>query len=188
VQCKNYLIAGLFVLGLSATIVFSGISGSAHDFSSTNWASGKVCAPCHAPHNTNLAVGYLWNRELSTGPWEVREGAELGAASIMCLSCHDGSIALDSFGGNTGSEFISGPANVGLDLRGDHPVGVGYPLEGRYVDKVTVVASGLKLYAGANGDQVECASCHDVHNSTGYEKLMRVPNNMSALCLACHDM
>jgi predicted CXXCH cytochrome family protein len=175
-------------LGASATLVFSGIQGSAHDFSSTNWAAGQVCTPCHAAHGTNKNVGFLWNHELSTGPWEMRDGAVLGKASILCLSCHDGSIALDSFGGSGGSDYINGPGNVGLDLRDDHPVGVAYPMEGNYVDKATVVASGLKLYAGANGDQVECASCHDVHNSTGNEKLMRLPNEMSTLCLACHDM
>jgi len=120
----------------------------------------------------------------------MRDGAVLGSASILCLSCHDGSIALDSFGGNGGGETIQGPGNVGLNLKDDHPVGVVYPTEGRYVDKTAVVAAGLKLYAGENGDQVECASCHDVHNaeSEGNQMLLRLPGDMSTLCLTCHDM
>ena len=39
------------------------------------------------------------------------------------------------------------------------------------------------LFAG----QLECASCHDVHNGSGVAKLLRKSNAGSALCLTCHD-
>ena len=35
-------------------------------------------------------------------------------------------------------------------------------------------------------DQLECASCHDVHNSYGQPKLLVKSNAGSALCLTCH--
>jgi len=37
------------------------------------------------------------------------------------------------------------------------------------------------------GGQVQCASCHDVHNGSGVEKLLRKTNVASALCLTCHN-
>jgi len=37
------------------------------------------------------------------------------------------------------------------------------------------------------GGRVECASCHDVHDTAGISKLLRFSNDESALCLTCHD-
>jgi predicted CXXCH cytochrome family protein len=34
--------------------------------------------------------------------------------------------------------------------------------------------------------KVECASCHDVHDS-GFPSLLVMDNAASALCLTCHD-
>jgi predicted CXXCH cytochrome family protein len=37
-------------------------------------------------------------------------------------------------------------------------------------------------------DQVECASCHDVHNTftATTDKLVKITRAGSAICLACH--
>ena len=39
------------------------------------------------------------------------------------------------------------------------------------------------LFAG----QMECSSCHDVHDELGNTALLRKSNTQSALCLTCHD-
>ena len=46
--------------------------------------------------------------------------------------------------------------------------------------------SDLPLY-GASGIGVECATCHDPHNAVEDITFLRVSNDLSALCLTCHD-
>ena len=43
-----------------------------------------------------------------------------------------------------------------------------------------------KVGGGQTGDQMECASCHKVHDDT-YAPFLRYSNGGSALCLACHN-
>jgi hypothetical protein len=69
---------------------------------------GEVCVYCHTPHGANTAAAApLWNRLLSTGTVYTtydqlntstltQTVAQPGAASLPCLSCHDGSQAIDA--------------------------------------------------------------------------------------------
>ena len=185
------------------------ITGSAHDFSGQAWnAGGEICQPCHTPHNApEAASGPLWNHDITastftlytspTGTLDATLGQPAGA-SALCLSCHDGSVALDSFGGNTGTNFITGSALLGIDLSDDHPVSFTYDAalagtDGQLVnpaadgdtdaDTVGAAVPYLPLFAGS----LECASCHDVHNNGGGTTfLLRMDNTTSALCLKCH--
>ncbi len=118
-------------------------------------------------------------------------------ASKACLSCHDGTIALDSFGGNNGSHVMEGGANVGTDLANDHPVSVKWEHQDiNSGESAAVPCSKCHLAHGwgnpPGGDlvffngYVECASCHDVHNGTGHEKMLRLPAQNGQLCFHCH--
>lgn len=187
------------------------ISGSPHDFSSLGWSqgpsgSGEICAPCHTPHNADTTVtdAPLWNHAVTTATYALYSSATLDAApsdpagvAKLCLSCHDGTVALDSFGGATGSTFLSGASNLGTDLSEDHPVSFTYDTslaaaDGGLVDPagdgdgdpstVGMVAPYLPLYGGL----LTCGSCHDVHNAGLGESLLYVSNAGSALCLRCH--
>jgi predicted CXXCH cytochrome family protein len=184
---------------------FAQISGSAHDFSSMAWADGEICKPCHTPHAAMPDVPRLWNHELTVATYDMHAGSGTAAAdfdivSRLCLSCHDGTIALDSFGGKTGTSFISGSENLGTDLTNDHPVGsdAEYPPEtkpswwdGSMKDKATFPSS-MRLkkwtskHSGNSIDVVSCATCHNVHNRYNHEDLLVVDNSASALCLTCH--
>ncbi len=178
------------------------IAGSAHDFSGEAWnGSGEICLPCHTPHNALSTLVPLWNHDTSASTFTLYSSVTLdatvgqpSAASLACLSCHDGTVALDSFGGNTGNVFIGGGDNLGTDLSNDHPVSFTYDaalatLDGGLHDPSTV-NSGLGGTIDADlllGAKMECASCHDVHNSSGLAGLLRIDNAASALCLTCHD-
>ena len=120
--------------------------------------------------------------------------------SRLCLSCHDGSLALDDFGGvTTGTTFIPAGALVGgsANLTGEHPISFTYDDALASADgelhPPTTTASGLgaqiddDLLFGVGNDQLECASCHDVHNWANNGKLLVVANTGSALCLTCHN-
>lgn len=116
----------------------------------------QVCLPCHTPHFSEkeggVAVNYAWNHELSAGGWTLHDGADaqsmMNHASRLCLSCHDGTVAIDSFGlpdtadstgekPKTGSVFMPFAARLGTDLTNHHPVGVDYPLTSSRYEKPT---------------------------------------------------
>ncbi|MBW2998527.1 cytochrome C, partial [Candidatus Woesearchaeota archaeon] len=95
----NLTIMLLFVI---ASISYSQITNSAHDFSAETWnASGEICITCHTPHNEIASADSpLWNHELSTETYTLYTNAvsstfdatttQPDGSSKLCLSCHDG--------------------------------------------------------------------------------------------------
>jgi len=191
-------------LVLVAGLAGAQIATSEHDFSGQGWGTNEICQPCHTPHNASTALPVvLWNHEVTAATYTLYDSPTMNATtgqpegvSKACLSCHDGTVALDSFGGSTGTRFIGGGANFGTDLSNDHPVSFTYDNALATVDgglhPPTTAASGLggtiaaDMLFGAASDQVECASCHDVHNAANLPSLLLKSNAGSALCLTCH--
>ncbi len=182
------------------------IAGSDHNFSGQGWSQGEICLPCHTTHNTDTSItnAPLWNHELTDpattytlygGATGVIRDDALDGFSILCMSCHDGTVALDSFGGTTGTSFMTGSELVGTDLSNDHPVGATgeYPTtDPSFQPLVTWVTSNWGLVtmndpAGPGTiDVVSCVSCHEPHNAGGFNNMTRISNASSALCLTCH--
>ncbi len=192
--------------GLIFTVAVSAqISGTAHDFSSSGWTpNGQICIACHTPHNADVTISNapLWNHTVTTETYTVYTGLDLQATvgqpngvSKLCLSCHDGTVALDSFGGASGGTLIAAAGNLNdVDsLSDDHPISFTYDTalataDGELYDPSSQ-ASGLGGTIADDmlfSDQLECASCHDVHGN-GNNHLLLVNNGGSALCLTCHD-
>ncbi len=194
----------VLALGASSALAVTGIAASKHNFASgsTNTykgSSAQICIYCHAPHNTSTSA-QLWNRTLAATTYGMYTSATMGAASTgqpgnvskLCLSCHDGTIAVDSFmggpatpGANGGA--ITGGGNLGTNLNNDHPIGIEYVTASAVArglkDPASVPAAAALVVSG----KVECSSCHDVHNTLGNTALVRVSNTASALCLTCHS-
>jgi len=182
------------------------ITGSEHDFSGQGWGTNEICQPCHTPHNASTTLPVvLWNHDVTSATYTLYSSPTMNAqtgqpdgVSKACLSCHDGTVALDAFGGSTtgGVNFIEGGANFGTDLTNDHPVSFTYNNTLADTDgglyQPTTTNSGLggtiaaDMLFGAGNDQVECASCHDVHNAGNQPSLLLKSNAGSALCLTCH--
>lgn len=66
---------------------------------------GEVCVYCHTPHGANTQVkAPIWNRTINTGSYTIydklrtldRPIGQPGPNSLTCLSCHDGTISIDS--------------------------------------------------------------------------------------------
>ncbi|MFC2163969.1 cytochrome c3 family protein [Acidobacteriota bacterium] len=195
-------------LALTAGAFGQTIVGSLHDFSGSGWSGGEICIACHTPHNADTSVidAPLWNHDLTSQTFTLYTSPTLdatltspalGGVSKLCLSCHDGTVALDAYGDNTGTTFMAAGATlIGTDLSGTHPISFVYDAalataDGELFDPVTT-ASGI---VGSSGDidddmlfatKMECASCHDVHNR-GIPKLLVKSNAASGLCLTCHD-
>ena len=193
------------ILGAGALMVLpsvarAGIAGTAHDLSGANYGTDQICIFCHTPHNAKSPqLAPLWNHASTVATYTLYQSTTLNAVpgqpagtSKACLSCHDGTVAVDSYGSTTGTDLITGDANVGTDLRNDHPIsfpynaalvtadggGLNTPDSASWVD----VAKTVPLYAAS----LECASCHNVHSDAN-SPFLRVANTGSALCLKCHN-
>jgi predicted CXXCH cytochrome family protein len=209
---KNYLILVLsFVMILSQAAMSQHIAGSKHDFSNQTWNPTnpkEICVVCHTPHNANITItnSALWNHAVTVSTFVPYTSATFkGVAgqpdesSKLCLSCHDGTVALENFGTTTnGTHFIGslsgGISNLGTDMRDDHPISFTYDAAlstaDKYVYNPTVQTTGLGGTITQDlliNNKMQCYSCHDVHNSSGVNHLLRMSNAGSALCLVCHN-
>lgn len=185
------------------------IIGSAHDFSGQGYSNGQVCVLCHAPHNTAvIADAPLWNHTTTAATYTVYASSTMnstvgqpGSTSKLCLSCHDGTVAVNSFGGSVGTEMVGGKKNLGTVLTNDHPIGITYDAalvtaDGALapITKSVTIGSAAKNRVGTiesnmlYGGKLECASCHDVHNTftATTAGLVKVTVAASALCTTCH--
>jgi predicted CXXCH cytochrome family protein len=204
-------------LALSGLRALGEIENSHHDFSNASW-SQEICAPCHTPHGADGSVSDapLWNHSITSATFTLYSSDTLDAtpgqpigASKLCLSCHDGTIAVDSFGGDTGTRSISSWSRTGTVLSTHHPISFVYDstlasTDGELVNPSTAnsgLGSTIATDLLSNG-RLECTSCHDVHiarNTQGCsgchgahgpinkESLsLRKSNVGSALCLTCH--
>ena len=203
----------ILILGGSGT-AWAGIANTKHNLSATGPGSIKatseqeICVFCHFPHNANPAEP-LWNHELSGQTYTPYASDTLFAAapgqpagrSKLCLSCHDGTIAVGSLrhmprGGGAGvvaglESTLSGAGSafvLGSDLSDDHPISINYDTGNSELAPVaTLEANGIKL--DENG-QIQCGSCHDPHSEV-YPKFLRKPFTEggygAVLCRTCHD-
>jgi predicted CXXCH cytochrome family protein len=192
--------------------VWAGVDGSAHDFETATWNSTKqdICGPCHTPHNGDITQSApLWNHTLSAATYTLYnddsssdsfDATDIGqpdGTSKLCLGCHDGSIALDAFGGATPSPGTFMPA--GKQVGGSGLLTDEHPISFTYDDALASTDGELELPttkdSGLGGtiqaemlvsDKMQCSSCHDPHNTAGVTYLLRKSNTGSALCLTCH--
>ncbi|HLP76861.1 MAG TPA: cytochrome c3 family protein [Candidatus Paceibacterota bacterium] len=191
----------LIVMAVAMTTTRADITGSAHNFSGKGWGSSEICIFCHTPHNAaSPQLAPLWNHSPTLANFTLYSSSTLhntpgqpGNESKACLSCHDGSVAIDSFGSRTGAQMMSGGALIGVDLSNDHPIGITMYHDSRdgalrcqnchNMHLSPSMISPLPFFSG----KVECATCHDPHNKTpGNSKLLRKPITGSELCLHCH--
>jgi len=160
----------------------------------------EVCVFCHTPHNANPAVP-LWNQSLSTGVTYTPYASSTLVAAVgvptgsskLCLSCHDGTVAIGSTINNgqiamvgvSGQGTMIGPAMLGTDLADDHPVSF-VPVTGAHITNPPV---GSPVRLDESG-QVQCVSCHDPHRmdiDPTAQKFLVVDNAASGLCIVCHN-
>jgi predicted CXXCH cytochrome family protein len=174
----------------------------------------RVCVFCHTPHNASpTTLAPLWNRELPVeNQYTMYQSPNFNlkvpnasgmptGASRICLSCHDGTLALNRYGGTVlGSQgapkYLTGRANLTTNLSDDHPISFPY-------DEVLALSAHLAPPATLTGPvkldssgYVQCTSCHNPHDNEFGNFL--VMNNGDAtkpgynaavpspLCVTCH--
>lgn len=219
---KKFLVSSTVVVVLMAAgqrATFAGvIAGSKHDMSGRGWGTTELCKFCHTPHLAQNVTGApLWNHQTTTktyvmyslttsASFQGTPSASPGATSLLCLSCHDGTVAIDSFatGGalrTPATVFMSSTNLIGNGTAGltrDHPISFTYDSALVTADQAAsgsatpqlatpnangTVGTGTTLPLYAN--KMECATCHTSHdNANGM--FLRTSNTGSAMCLICH--
>lgn len=217
---------GVFLLAMLVAVAmgYSAVSGTRHDLSSGGGITDKStnedekCVFCHTPHQANPSAP-LWNHTLATTatygtyssstldatPTDIGGGT---AVSNLCMSCHDGSVAVNSLvnppndiganptmgsGTELNASFQIDPnraTNLGTVLSNDHPINFTYDaalatadgeLNTPFSTSWVDAANTVPLFAGS----VQCASCHDPHDATNSPFLVK-SNANSDLCTTCH--
>jgi hypothetical protein len=131
------LMAGLAYAG---QLPKSGINGSAHDMNLISGAEdtmGRTCVYCHTPHNAKAAGASpapLWNRGTTANntayTWvaPLNQGFTISdpltGPSRLCMSCHDGVLAVDSHQG--GNHNMTSTTRTMPNLGTTHPIGFDY--------------------------------------------------------------
>jgi predicted CXXCH cytochrome family protein len=220
------VLAVLVMAALATTMALAqSVVASKHDLSTLGGIADRstnetqVCIFCHTPHQKGMTAKPLWNKTLSAqatyGTYtnttiDATDITDIGGGtgvSNLCMSCHDGTVAVNSLGNTsgvgtptmgsgteldaTGHIRSAREAYLGTDLTNDHPInftydatlatndgGLATPNSARWVD----AAHTIPLY----GAKVQCASCHNPHDNQ-YGSFARVTNARSALCIKCHN-
>ena len=186
------------------------VTESAHDLSPTGpgsvkGASGYACLFCHAPHNVLSDQTPLWNHELSTQVYtpysstsyhQTGQQPIFGSSTKLCLSCHDGTIALGqtvSGGLIPTSGAMRASATLGSDLRSSHPVSISAPFADNGELNSMLFASPPRTADAAvklPQNRVECTTCHEPHTPNldpVVQKFLVRDSSNGQLCLSCHD-
>jgi hypothetical protein len=163
---KEYIYLAALIAGIGMSFeVIPGVSNTKHNLGTGGTGNNRlssgtaeVCVFCHTPHGSNTgATVPLWNKGFTnTGSFSTyktlgtstldAEELSVGSVSLACLSCHDGTQAMDNMvnapgsGGYnatgaspagytwTGGATMTGSPipMLGTDLRNDHPIGIAY--------------------------------------------------------------
>lgn len=226
-------VGALAALGLFSADAMAGISSTRHNLTTTNpnttdidgvgaqnrstSLGTEICAFCHTPHaaNTNMTAAPLWNKAIPTTVYTTYERVTMQAGSgtaqqpgdnsMICLSCHDGTQAMDNMinkpgsynydatgasagyswsGGNvTADGKMTGFAQItGDDLTNDHPIGIPY--------------CGGGLTSANNVDSASTAGCLDSAFNPPVDVkgdgIVLFPNTgaigqLTVECGSCHD-
>lgn len=205
----NRNLVGSFLIFLLLLIfcgnIQAGIATTAHNLSVSGGgtikasAEDRICIFCHITHNA-LPIAPLWNRNSSGAIYTLYNSSTIVAApgqptgsSILCLSCHDGTIALGDVAGGEAIQMTGGvttmPSGTGLlgtNLADDHPVSFVFSqavsaTRGDLVNP-TALTGAVKLDGSS---RVQCTTCHNPHSDT-FSKFLVMDNRGAALCETCH--
>jgi len=162
----------------------------------------QICIFCHVTHNAEPQTP-LWNRHSPSVRYRIYHSSTTDARidqpsgpSKMCLSCHDGTLALGLVRSRPATDPIAmttftmplGSSDLTTDLSDDHPIGFRYDRALSNADHQLRDPQLIshKLELGPH-NEVHCTTCHDPHdNELG--DFLRMPVRQGALCISCHKM
>lgn len=199
-----------------------GVSSTVHNLSVSGpgdlKAQGEteVCKFCHIPHSPVVSQP-LWGHVLSDvkgyktakirkSGGRVENAPQPDGASRLCLSCHDGTVALGEIGRSRRPISMAGsqrmgqgrPGFIGTDLSGAHPISIPMP---DTVSQDDAADMGIRPAGAIVADPsvhldsnklMQCTTCHDPHSDSNYQP-GRTPHfwvkpTVTEVCLSCHEL
>lgn len=161
-------------------------------------ASYTLCNFCHIAHKfSDEATGapgpLLWNHTATSGGYttysspymsatvEAITPTDIGNPSALCLSCHDGTVAVNSnYAEVTGSGVpqVTLPGSTGMvinpaDISKQHPINFKYTAALATADGTLKPPASLTSVDAAgeiplfNGGYMQCSTCHEPHQKSG---------------------
>ncbi|QWV96420.1 cytochrome C [Geomonas nitrogeniifigens] len=219
-------LTALAALALGATIAYagstpgSGIVGSKHDMYDLAVKKGadygtpdsqkRVCAYCHTPHHkvdsTVADYNPLWSHTIedSTGfqayasyTFDGVVADPLVGPSRLCMSCHDGAIAIDQHYGipgtmNTSNTHLTGDSwgqvavGSGQSLAGDHPIG--FDISAAAWQDAGAGVGGMPIFGGAINTTLQTTNpklTGQPFTSIGFDTK---DGKLMFTCASCHEV
>jgi len=186
----------------------SDIRSTKHNLSVTGPGSVKattesqICVFCHTPHGAEAAPGApLWNRELSGATYTPYTSESIdandiaatpGGSSKLCLSCHDGTLAIGTV------NVANGQADQTISMSGTAPGGSMPPGQGVQTGFTRDLGTNLTndhpisftfdtLLAVTDGELRDPAvESHIGNRSSGVDPIIPLELN-KVECVSCHD-
>lgn len=224
------LLLGAGLLGVTG-LASAAIVNSKHDLGTASTAANRVttgtdetCVFCHTPHAAASNTVPLWNKALTTAPTGVNVYSSTtmdgtanftGSTSMACLSCHDGTQAMDNIvnapgsgglttgGGATGLAYVwtatvnadgtlkAGVTNLSANLGDDHPVAI--PYAGGGLDTTPLQTEftdpdfKVPTYNAINGGRWWFDADADTKMDSNEIRLYTVGAVANVECASCHD-
>lgn len=207
----------LVLAALVPGMAFGAISTTKHNLSSggpagnITFSTTELCGFCHVPHNANTTLA-LWARAAPTGTGysvttQTTAGTPLpatsaatGTGSQRCLSCHDGTVALNvslglaapalladpntrtSAGG--GGRVLSAGPDYFATLESQHPVGIPFP--GNAASKANTAEYGSGSTTGCSAGIALCVTGGNA-NGASIKLEGTSAANATLQCSSCHE-
>ena len=222
-MCPSRVSAQLFLL-VAILLPVSVVRGdsvinSVHNLSASgpgaikSTAENNPCIFCHTAHKA-MGSSPLWNHTMSAATnYIVYSSPRLQSLGItvpqpngssrLCLSCHDGTIALGSISSRVtpitvyqngalipNGQMPAGVDNLGTELSADHPVSVDYDAAARLDTTLkprATINAAVRLEQLNSVYYVQCTSCHNPHDNQFGNFLVMDNTTSPALCTSCHQ-
>ncbi len=232
---KKAILMVAMIMVVGAGVSHAAVVGTDHDLSTgtalrntDTVIDGQTCIFCHTPHG-GVTKAPLWNRaeqpagttytKYSSSTMDAPQPTDaqiIGSVSGACLSCHDGTVAVDNLlnvngashppsiaftvqgaadatygndpGGGTNNIMTGGIPFMGTNLSNDHPITIDYGLAGPDLRAETActVVNGT-ITIPLYGANCN-VECGSCHNphDNTNGNFLRYANTGSQLCTTCH--
>jgi len=200
-----------------------GFSGSPHDFGGTAVPGGVPaegtggCTFCHTPHRA-IQQPLLWNHELSLNTFSWDAGAVTAGGTPyptidttfkgptkLCLSCHDGSVAIgdiawfnkQAWGVGSGSPLdtkthdtdeynIANPTTG--SMTGNHPVAFPYPFQQTTTNTYNGTTTGAATFVDDFNPDPTSIGIRLFNDNAGNVSAGAVAGSTGIECTSCHGV
>ena len=202
-----------------------GYAGTGTDVTVAGIDQNRVCAFCHTPHHaydpaaSGLDYSPLWAHEVNTANFTPYQSTTINSTlfsaadnligpSRLCMSCHDGTIAVDTHYDTVATTKLQqndafnsptvgfGSAGGGHDLANDHPIGFDYVAVAKGVDGNTPGSSTIATednWIVAPGTGAGALQYKNNTNNLTVRERLYVPSTAIGdvgimTCATCHDV